>query len=76
MKIVSSSGYLDFCVLDESTSFKICDVIINITAYFLRSLKLDCFLESKVVSKENWSDILASSEYFQLVFTCIDKFGN
>ena len=30
---VSLSRYLDFYVFDEFTNFKICDVIIDITAY-------------------------------------------
>ena len=29
---VSFSRYLDFCIFDESTYLKICDVIIDITA--------------------------------------------
>ena len=36
IKNVSFSGYLGFYVLDESTNFKICDVIIDITAYKLQ----------------------------------------
>ena len=30
----SFSEYLDFCVFDKSTNFKICDVIIDITAHY------------------------------------------
>ena len=45
-KNVSFSQYLNFCVFDESTNFKICDVVINIncTLEILEvTLEITCF---------------------------------
>ena len=53
------SKYLDFCVSHESTNFKICDVILDITAY-QKICFLLCLLNAIEYQDETWWNISAT----------------